>query len=594
MMNKKDLNEKSSEFEVTKEGVAKSENKTESISSFPDRSNSLKEWLSMIESNDNDLYSKVLKVGIYNETSYHELENRLSDSDRNKLGVFYYSFKLRNKLPITHLDVLNNCPPWFLERRLESIAFPVRIYNVVETIDIALVRDFNNYSVEDLLNLPNFGRSSLAELTKILHNAISGGIENINDISFQSIKDSTFTEELHLALKSFSPKLNSTLRSRLGLDGKHATFNEIGKEFGVTRERIRQLEAVGIDKLTLSSAPLGKFPHYLRNYTNAKLLPAYLDTLDSLGPWFYDSNTIISAIEFTIKKKWLPNLYILEINKRKVIAHINQVGWDKLITNALSIVEKASSNPVSLDEISVASKALLPENCSELRDVFWDELQRLLIISDEGKVIGNNKSIESCVQAILQNSNEPIHFKVVAQKVEKLIGKRINLGRVNGVCHQIGWLFDMGTFGMPRHFKFSPEEIDDIIMRSEQIILNSAKIRQWHSNELLMLLQDTIKFSGTRYDIDIMLNNSKILTSLGRHTWKLKDTSIEDTKDRIEIHETITSILIDKGRPMSNAEIKEAVKSRRGLNTHFQIFEKHPVKRIKRGLWGIIGLESKP
>ena len=33
------------------------------------------------------------------------------------------------------------------------------------------------------------------------------------------------------------------------LDGKHYTLEEVGREFGVTRERIRQIEAMTLDRL---------------------------------------------------------------------------------------------------------------------------------------------------------------------------------------------------------------------------------------------------------------------------------------------------------------------------------------------------------
>ena len=60
-------------------------------------------------------------------------------------------------------------------------------------------------------------------------------------------------DELTIVLGTLSQREHAVLRLRFGLDdGRPRTLEEVGQEFGVTRERIRQIEARSLSKLKLA------------------------------------------------------------------------------------------------------------------------------------------------------------------------------------------------------------------------------------------------------------------------------------------------------------------------------------------------------
>ena len=63
-------------------------------------------------------------------------------------------------------------------------------------------------------------------------------------------EQSMVKEQLMQVLSTLTPREEKVIRMRYGLDDNHArTLEEVGQEFGVTRERIRQIEAKALRKL---------------------------------------------------------------------------------------------------------------------------------------------------------------------------------------------------------------------------------------------------------------------------------------------------------------------------------------------------------
>jgi RNA polymerase primary sigma factor len=76
------------------------------------------------------------------------------------------------------------------------------------------------------------------------------GDEMAGEAPSKESEASDLSDLLHAALDELHPRERQVLRLRFGLDrGHERTLGEVGEELGVSRERIRQIEAEGLSKL---------------------------------------------------------------------------------------------------------------------------------------------------------------------------------------------------------------------------------------------------------------------------------------------------------------------------------------------------------
>ena len=125
-----------------------------------------------------------------------------------------------------------------------------------------LGRDPTNYEIAERMGI---SEQRVSEIQKISQDPVSlespvGEEEEskigdfVEDDSFKSPAESAAQDilktQLLLVIETLTPREQKVIRLRYGLDDNHPrTLEEVGKEFNVTRERIRQIEAKALRKL---------------------------------------------------------------------------------------------------------------------------------------------------------------------------------------------------------------------------------------------------------------------------------------------------------------------------------------------------------
>src|SRR3954447_12219745 len=82
-------------------------------------------------------------------------------------------------------------------------------------------------------------------------NNFSEVVEDENaDTPYECLEEKTVTKMLQEMVKTLDPREATILRYRFGLDGgSEKTLEEVGQKFGVTRERVRQIQNIALNKL---------------------------------------------------------------------------------------------------------------------------------------------------------------------------------------------------------------------------------------------------------------------------------------------------------------------------------------------------------
>ena len=129
-----------------------------------------------------------------------------------------------------------------------EIAPPSRAARVLRNLSIKTVGQLLAAPIEDLMSQWSFGRLSIANVQGSICRLLfpAGPAEDQSPIKYSSFESMviSFTE-----LVMPNRRAAIIVIERLGLYGKPATLVVLGMRFGITRERIRQIEADGVSIL---------------------------------------------------------------------------------------------------------------------------------------------------------------------------------------------------------------------------------------------------------------------------------------------------------------------------------------------------------
>ncbi len=222
---------------------------------------------------------------------------------------------------------------------------------------------------------------------------------------------------------------------RYNLDGNgEKTLDKIGKEFGVTRERVRQIEVEGIAKLKSMA----------KKHEISKVLDLIKENIDSCGGLMSEDNIVkflfgsetenvankqivllILSLDDRIKKmkeiRVHKNLYyyddkniekfkeIMEEVEKRLLDSNEHLELENIIDIANECVEKKGFNKMSKESIETyleANKIILKNILNQYGHVKWPSV--------------SPKSIKDKAYLALKKGKEMLHFTKIADEINKI------------------------------------------------------------------------------------------------------------------------------------------------------------------------------
>ncbi|MGZ3388761.1 MAG: DNA-directed RNA polymerase subunit alpha C-terminal domain-containing protein, partial [Isosphaeraceae bacterium] len=535
-----------------------------------------------------DLEDALGEAGIFDDDSYLELEGRLAWEARLRAG----QFRFRSLVDSAEEDpcaMARGAPPWLGRRPFSEMKLPVRPANAFVNCGIRLVSDLASVQALDLLKIPNFGRKSLREVAQVILDALEEGPMDA-EARLQQAGAESLRVEIQRSLSTMEERERDILSRRMGFGGDAETLQTIADTYGITRERIRQIETKVVTRTIREAFWDDLLTGKLEALLAGREFPLPLLGIEAIDPWFAGMAEHSEAIRYILANFCGDHIGLVEIDGVDYFAFLHQSEWEAAVLESHRVLGFCAGKQWTEDHCKSLVHALIKDVAKEFRGLLWQKAIPLCHFDDgppgERVLVSYGRGAEQLVTAILAASPRPLHYSEITAEAERL-GRPIDLRRAHAAAGVVGILLGRGTFGLEQHLGLAKGEAERITDEAEAVVLAGPANRQWHTSEICAALveRDIDMDQVDKYVVDYLLRKSGLLRGLGRLTWS--PAAIGDSGDRLEVKEAVVELLLEAGRPLSTEEIRQRLVARRGVNTTFQIHPRDPILRLGYGIWGL-------
>ncbi len=252
-------------------------------------------------------------------------------------------------------------------------------------------------------------------------------------------------EGFHKVLDSLTEKERSVITRRMGFETKKETLQQIGDRYGITRERVRQIEDVGIQKIgrIMKVSNLAyiqeKWEEIVRMHGNIvtrdRLVSALIAELWIEGASYESILDIMLQSDFSLRRS-KPKLgthtyfYFPEVSK-KMIESIHKEAV-KILKRRWDIMEMSLLYETIRSNLFAQFGKLETIMIDSIMDVYID------IIKGEKKYIGlekwkilNPSTLKDKAVYVLKKEKEPMHFMDISNKITEFFHEPVKISTIH-------------------------------------------------------------------------------------------------------------------------------------------------------------------
>lgn len=302
------------------------------------------------------------------------------------------------------------------------------------------------------------------------------------------------------------------LRFGLGTSAARETLEAIGERWGITRERVRQIEAAGIEAIRTSKAFDDSAPNFDELCLRIQEMGGVVHEEELLSSLATDEKSR-NRIRFLLV---VGSAFFRERETDDFYArwHVDP-KTAQTVHEALTRLYSSLSDAEVLEEAELLNRFL--EELKEVNEAYQDEeiLKRWLSIS---KTISSNplsewgktsspairtKGIRDYAYLVIKRSGEPMHFSDVAKSIGTLFAKEAHVATTHNelIKDERFVLVGRGLYALAE-WGYQPGVVRDVIrdvlkkkpLTREEVIEQVKKVRYVKDNTILVNLNDPRHF----------------------------------------------------------------------------------------------------